>query len=112
MSLLAAASYPYVIGDFGQVLEVQLLLNNAACDLTGFTAITLRLRSPAGNEQSLACVLMGSDSTLGKVGYAWTGAEIMSPGIYLAEWVVTWADEELTFPRNGQALQIVARRRI
>lgn len=109
---LAALEYPYVVGDFGQRIEVGLLLNGLPADLTEASQVTMRLSGPSGFVTVLLpCIVLG-DPTLGQVAKNWS-AEITAPGVYHAEWVVDYPDRELTFPRGDQEpLRIVARGRI
>ncbi len=93
--------------DHGQVIEGVLTdEDGAAVSISaatiGFTMAPLTggaavLSAEAANDQD------DSDpTTIGHVSYEWQAADLATPGHYLAEWSVTFADNSrVTFPNNG-----------
>lgn len=62
-----------------------------------------KVASAATNAQ----VIDGSDGSKGKVSYAWVAADVNEPGLFNAEWEVTFAGAKPeTFP-NGRYLSVL-----
>jgi hypothetical protein len=75
--------------------------NSVALDLTG-AAVLFRMRSQDGGSVKVsAAAAIISPSTSGTVEYAWAVGDLDTPGLYQAEWVITWANGAQTVPAGG-----------
>lgn len=84
--------------------------NDAAVDINGATvrfhmvAIsggTAKVSAAASNDQNGD----GADGTKGQVSYEWQAADTDTPGLYLAEWEVTYVGGDVvTYPNAGYLL--------
>lgn len=85
-------------GDTAPPFEAVLAVDGVPVDLTGATVLFLMERNRT-NVVSGEAVIGGED---GEVSYAWQEGDTDTPGIYLAEWEVTFSDNTVrTFPNDG-----------
>jgi aryl-phospho-beta-D-glucosidase BglC (GH1 family) len=62
----------------------------------------VKVQAEATNEQSGDAI---SGTNVGEVSYEWQTGDTDTPGLYLAEWEVTFTDESVeTFPNGGYTL--------
>lgn len=92
-------------GDTQPPLEVALLSNELPVDLTSATEVRLHLRATEGGPLLIdaAMTIVGSAAD-GVVKYQWVAGDTDVVGLFYAEYVVTWATGEQTFPDDGYSL--------
>ena len=75
-------------------------------DLTTATSVRLLLRARTGAAPIVAAAASVTTALSGLVTYTWApGDTDHEPGLYLAEWEVTWGDGGIqTFPSEGHLL--------
>jgi hypothetical protein len=94
-------------GDFGDVIESVLVdSEGVAVSLSGatirftmapITGGVATFTDDADNDQSDTL-----PSSFGNVSYVWAESDTSTPGLYLAEWEVTFAGgQQQTFPNSG-----------
>jgi hypothetical protein len=89
-------------GDFLPVLQRTLYdENDAAVDLTNATSVKFTMKRGATTKISkVGCAII--DTLNGIVQYAWTGTDTDTPGVYDAEFQVTYVSAKIeTFPNDG-----------
>lgn len=103
-----AADFTIRQGDTLPTIATTLSDADGAVDLTG-AAVRFRLWPWDGGTATVDAVASVSDPTTGAVGYAWQAGDTDAPGLYRAEWAVTFADQEtLSFP-NDRELYVLIR---
>ena len=86
--------------DTAPILKAALTLSDNPVDLTDCT-IALRLRDP-DNQLLLKVAEIFGDPTAGVVSYSWNDGDLVLPGRYLAEFVVTYPGGRImTFPSES-----------
>ena len=94
-------------GDRREPLTVTLRGSDGqAADLSGLApaAITFRMRKAGAAVSTVdaAVTRIESPATAGRVTYEWAAGDTAEPGLYDAEWEVTFADgKPATFPSEG-----------
>lgn len=99
-------------GDTGPAIEATLTgANDEAVNI--FDAdVRFIMRSIRGTEAVLAAeaenLQVGEDTNVGKVRYEWAEGDTETPGLYFAEWEVTFQNDAVeTFPNDGHLVVAV-----
>lgn len=87
-------------------IKATLATNGVPVTLTGASVKFLMANGPQpGGTIKVNAAAVVLDATNGVVSYAWATADTSTPGDYLGEWEVTFANGlEQTFPTNGYHL--------
>lgn len=88
-------------GDTAPPISGTLKENKAVRDLTEASSVALRWRRK-GTTATVSNAATIDDATAGAVSYTWAAGDTDDPGVYFAEWVVSWNDgTEQSYPTVG-----------
>jgi hypothetical protein len=80
-------------------IQATLATGGGPVDLTGAQGVKFIMAPTAGGTPKVAAAGVIVDATNGVVRYDWLAVDTATPGSFLAEWQVTWADgRPQTFP--------------
>lgn len=93
-------------------LEIRLLDQNSAVDLTGATVV-FSMDDEAGVAKVNAAAGTLSDATDGKVKYSWAALDVDTEGTFFGQFIITLSGKDHRVPNNtSQQLRIVVGPRI
>ena len=96
-------------GDLEPAYSAQLLVDDAAFDMTGST-ISFVLTNTSTGVQQVNSPATVDDVLNSKVSYHWQTGDTAIVGTYRAEWILTTAGRPRTFPQRGYTfIEIEAR---
>ena len=88
-------------------LEIQLLDNNVAVDLTGATVTFSMENADTGALKVDAAAAVLSDATAGKVKYQWAAADVDTPADYFGQFKITVSSKDYLIPNNDDQALVV-----
>jgi hypothetical protein len=96
-------------GDAGSTTPETFLLNGSggAVILTG-ASVRFLMRAADSSTPKVAAAAQIVDAATGQVRYTWIAADLDTPGVYRAEWEVTYSGgAKETFPADGWIAVVV-----
>jgi len=95
------ADYELKAGDTSPPLQTQFTVNGEAQDLSNAESVTFRMMPLGSNEVSVEGDAQIVTASEGVAAYHWQDGDTNVPGLYFAEWVVTYpGGKEQTFPND------------
>lgn len=107
------SDYDFVLkrGDLLPIITATLTdAAGAVVDLTGAAGVKFILRQVSADTAKVNAAAAVVSAAAGEVSYTWVSADVDTPGVYYAEWQVTWTtgSKPQTYPNGGhQVVKIV-----
>jgi len=76
----------------------------SAVDLTSATIELSLMQMATSIETVLPATVQGTDATKGLVEHLWQAGETNISGAYFYHWLVTWPNQQESFPNDGRGL--------
>lgn len=98
--------YSIVAGDLEPDMEIQVLVNDQAEDLSDCSATNLRWKTPAGTVSTVALVAGTGGLAAGRLKRTWVAGDTATAGRHLGQVVcVRGNGETQTFPSDGSYIE-------
>lgn len=91
-----------VAGDSAPLLEATLKSGGSATDLSNASSVQFYMRETGAASLKVNATATIVDAANGKVSYDWASGDLDTPGLYRAEFEVSWNDGDTeTFPAGA-----------